>query len=285
MKRSSLVALCLAAALVAPAPASAETLDNNSVITLTSAGLGDEAIVAKIKASTSNFELSTDQLLALRAKGVSSRVIAAMIEASNPKAAAPQSSTTSPDPMIPHPAGVYLFADQGEAARMVRIDATVTNQAKTGGIFGYALTGGIASMSIKAAIQNDTARVQTAMTTPVFYFFFDESNQSTQGTVATWASGTAATVTTPNEFTLIELIKKKGRREARVGSMNIGGAKTGVMDKDRLAFTYELVRPGVFKVTPSATLKPGEYGFIYSLAGGGANGALTARIFDFSIKG
>lgn len=285
MKRSSLVALCLAAALVAPAPASAETLDNNSVITLTSAGLGDEAIVAKIKASTPNFELSTDQLLTLKAKGVSSRVIAAMIEASNPKAAAPQSSTTSPDPMIPHPAGVYLFADQREAAHMVRIDATVTNQAKTGGIFGYALTGGIASMSIKAAIQNDTARVQTAITTPVFYFFFDESNQSTQGTVATWASGTAATVTSPSEFTLIELIKKTGRREARVGSMNIGGAKTGVMDKDRLAFTYELIRPGVFKVTPSATLKPGEYGFIYSLAGGGANGALTARIFDFSIKG
>ena len=83
---------------------------------------------------------------------------------------------------------------------MVRIDATITNQAKTGGIFGYALTGGIASVSIKAAIQNDTARVQTAMNLPVFYFFFDESNPSSQGTVATWASGTAATVTAPSEL-------------------------------------------------------------------------------------
>ena len=84
---------------------------------------------------------------------------------------------------------------------------------------------------------------------------------------------------------MIALTKKQGRREARVGSMNIGGSKTGVMDKDRLAFGYELVRPGVFKVTPSTALKPGEYGFIYSIADGGAGGAMTARIFDFSIQG
>ena len=79
-------------------------------------------------------------------------------------------------------------------------------------------------------------------------------------------------------------MKKSGRREARVGSMNIGGAKSGVMDKDRLAFTYDMVRPGVFRVNPSAALTPGEYGFIYSISGGGAAGAATARIFDFSVR-
>ncbi len=79
------------------------------------------------------------------------------------------------------------------------------------------------------------------------------------------------------------MMKKDGRREARVGSANIGGVKTGVMDKDRIAFDYEMVRPGVFKVLPQAALAPGEYGFIYAISGGGSNGAMTARIFDFSI--
>jgi hypothetical protein len=75
-------------------------------------------------------------------------------------------------------------------------------------------------------------------------------------------------------------------REARVGSMNIGGAKSGVMDKDRIAFDAELVWPGVFKVSSSNALPAGEYGFIQALTGGnvsGGGGALTARVFDFGV--
>ena len=66
--------------------------------------------------------------------------------------------------------------------------------------------------------------------------------------------------------------------------MNIAGAKTGVMDSDRIAFDYEMVRPGVYKVTPKQSLKPGQYGFIYAIAGAGTAGAMSARIFDFSVS-
>ncbi|MBY8826516.1 hypothetical protein [Hephaestia mangrovi] len=66
--------------------------------------------------------------------------------------------------------------------------------------------------------------------------------------------------------------------------MNLGGAKTGVMDKDRIAFDYEMVRPGVFKVTPQQPFNPGQYGFIYALQGGGPAGAMSARVFDFSVS-
>ena len=81
---------------------------------------------------------------------------------------------------------------------------------------------------------------------------------------------------------------KKDRREARVGSFNIAGAKTGVMDKDRISFSYEQVTPGVYRVTPSSDLEPGEYGFLYSMSAGSGpgmfgGGVMTARIFDFGI--
>ncbi len=163
-----------------------ETLTMDSIVTLSSIGLGDEAIIAKIKSSKSKFDLSTDQMIMLKKSGVSGPVIAAMLGSAP---TAPVMSMDSPDPMVPHPSGVYMLADD----HMVRIDATVTNQAKTGGIFGYALTGGIASMSVKAAIQNETARTKTS-TKPAFYFFFDDSNLDGSRSSGTWLAGTAATV-------------------------------------------------------------------------------------------
>lgn len=212
--------------------------------------------------------------------GVTGPVIAALL-ADKSKPAEVKLSMDSADPQIPHPTGVYLL--DNSTSKMVRIDPIVTNQAKTGGILGYALTGGIASLSVKASVQNVTARTHASEVRPTFYFFFDESNPSATSAAATWASGTAATITSPSEFTLVKLTPKKDHREARVGSANIGGMKSGVMDKDRLAFDYKLVRPGVFSVQPTTDLGKGEYGFLYSLSGGGGQGAMTARIFDFSI--
>lgn len=266
-------------AMAIAAPANAQTLSVDEIISLSKTGIGDEAIVAKIRSTETHMDLTVDQMLELKAKGVTGPVIAALLAEKKP--AEVKLSLDSPDPAVPHPAGVYLV--DNAANKMVRIDPVVTNQAKTGGILGYALTGGIASMSVKASIQNPTARTHTSEAKPSFYFFFDESNPSVATTNATWASGTAATVTSPSEFTLVQLMQKKDRREARVGSMNIGGAKTGVMDKDRLTFDYKMVRPGVFLVQPTKDLPKGEYGFMYSLSGGGAGGAMTARIFDFSI--
>ncbi|MEO8375867.1 MAG: hypothetical protein ABI471_11620 [Sphingomonas bacterium] len=267
--------------------ASAETLNNGTIVTLSQAGLGDEAIIAKIKASGASYDLSTEQIIALKKQGVSGPVIAAMLAAANPAPVAGALSIDAVDPAVPHAPGVYLLME-GAAPAMKRIDATVSNQAKTGGFLGYALTSGIASMSIKAAIPGESARTNTTSTRPIFYFFFDESNPDSVRQGTAWSSGSNATVTSPNEFTLVHLDKKKGRREARVGSVNIGGAKTGVMDKDQIPFDYDMVRPGVFKATPRASLVPGEYGFMFAITGGGGGGftggAMTARIFDFSVR-
>ncbi len=136
---------------------------------------------------------------------------------------------------------------------------------------------------VEPSIPGDTARTSAETRRPSFLMFFDASNPETANQAVTFASGTSATVTSPAEFTLIQLSQKKGRREARVGSMNIGGAKTGVMDKDQIAFDFLMVRPGVFRATPKTEIAPGEYGFIYAISGSGTGGAMTARVFDFSV--
>lgn len=266
-----------AASLALAAPAHAEPLTVEKVLELNALQVGDDVIVAKIQGDGAEFDLSTDSIIDLRKKGLSSAVVAAMLKTKGGR----KVSLDSPDPMVPHAPGLYVLERQGETAKMGKMNFTVSSQAKTGGILGYAFTGGIASMSVKVAIQNETSPVKTTRD-PRFYFFFESAAQD--GASNTWASGANTFVNSPAEFTLVQLMPKKGRREARVGSMNIAGAKSGVMDKDRLAFRANEVRSGVYEVTSAEPLSPGEYGFIFSLSGAGTGGALTARIFDFTVE-
>lgn len=278
-----MAALCLAV------PAYADTLNNESVIQLVNVGLGDEAIIAKIESSPSDFQTSTDDLIALKNANVSSGVIAAMIQASNKAqaTAAAALAIDSPDPLVPHPSGVYVLADWLEEPKMLAIDATTSNQTKTSGFLGYALTSGIAPMSFKAVIPNEQARIRMDQSRPVFYFYFDEATASLSNRAGAsfWNAGA---VTSPAEFSLVAFKVKSNRREAKVGQFNMAGAKAGVMEKDQIPFDYERVAAGVFKVVPQRDLPPGEYGFIYSTSTGSGPGmagmgATTSRIFDFSI--
>ncbi len=273
--RKAILSSLLALGLGAASPLDAESLTVDKVLELNALEVGDDAIIAKIQSDGSVFDLTTDQIIELRKRGLSSAVVAAMLKTKG----GPKLSLDSPDPMVAHAPGLYILQGQGESAKMTKMNFTVSSQAKTGGVLGYAFSGGIASMSIKVAIQNESSPVRTT-SNPRFYFFFENIQD---GGSNTWASGANTFVNSPSEFTLVELTKKQGRREARVGSVNIAGAKSGVMDKDRLAFRSNEVRPGVYEVTPAMPLKPGEYGFIFSLAGAGTGGALTARVFDFTV--
>ncbi|MEO9463655.1 MAG: hypothetical protein ABJ242_13075 [Marinomonas sp.] len=285
------IKLLVAATLLSVAnPALAETLDNASIVGLAEIGLGEEAIIAKIESSAANFDVTTDALIDLKTKGVPSSIIAAMIKASDTtKASSAQSaSIDSPDPLVPHPPGIYMLADWLEEPKMMVIDATTSNQTKTGGFLGYALTGGIASMNFKTVVPNREARVKTQKMRPTFYFYFDEATASlsNRGGSSFWQAGA---VTSPAEFSLVRFKVKKNRREAKVGKFNIGGAKSGVMEKDQIAFDYERIAPGVFMIKIEEDLEKGEYGFIYSSSTGGGPGmsgvgAMTNRIFDFSIQ-
>lgn len=280
-------------ACAVPMGASAETMTNATVVTLVKAGLGDEAVIAKIRVTPNQFDLSTDQIIALKQQGVPSPVIAAMLDSGSGAAAMAKAavSVDSPDWRVPHAAGIYLLTGSGDAAKMARIDPTTANQTKTGGMLGYVVTGGLASLKMKSVIPNGHARVRATAPRPTFYFYFDEANSSLShgANTGSFLAGPAVTITSPNEFSLIRFDAKDNRREAKVGSFGtFTGAKTGVMDKDRIAFTYDRVAPGVFRVTPDADLAPGEYGFLYSMSAGAGpgmygGGIMTARVFDFAI--
>ena len=261
--------ILIAAFAAFASPVAAETLSNETVVSLLDAGLGDEVVIAKINTTPSAFDTSTDQILALKAKGVSAPVIAAMITAASAPAKV-ATSLDSPDPMVPHPSGVYLSGIE----KMTRIESTTTRQARTSGMLGAVLTGGLSGMRVKAAINGASSTISTKEKVPVFYFYFDQAAQGLG------AAGGA--VTSPNEFSLIRFEKKKDKREAIIGSVGLGGTKAGLRDKDQIAFEATQISPGVYKIVPESALLPGEYGFVSGAIGSGANA--TFRVFDFTIN-
>ena len=293
MKYRVLAALAVG---LAAAPLVAETLTNDTIVALSKAGLGPSLIVAKIRSSPGSYQLDANSLVALKTAGVAEPVIGAMLEASTSGRvdAAAADDSHSADPRAPHAAGIYVLTSWSTPPAMQHLDATTTTQTKSGGVIGYALTYGIAKVKSRSVLPTPSARIKVAVTHPTFYFYFDQANASLSrggGRAGFWPGGDQAAVTSPNEFSLVRLEVHGNSRETVTGSFNIGGSKSGVMSRDRIAFTYDDIVPGVFKVTPEQDLPPGEYAFVYAGAAGsnpmmaylGGGGGGT-KFFDFAIS-
>lgn len=257
---------------------SGEILTNQSVISLVAAGLGPDTIVAKIDASRGTYDTSTDALIQLKRANVPDAVIAAMVNRSkSPVMSNSTIDNRNPDPLAAHSAGIYLLDPRG-GGQMTHLDPTVSNQTKTSNVIGFALTYGLSSAKVKTVIPNASARVQAIGSRPTFYFFFNQS--SAVAAISDFSTGFSVGASSPSEFSLIRLQKKGDHREAVIGSLGFASAKSGISDKARVEFTYDDIAPGVFRVTPTVDLPPGEYGFVYSVSGSTS----IARIFDFSVQ-
>jgi len=257
--------------------AAADVVTNHSVIEMVAAQLPEEVIITKIQTSKTDFDLSTPALVELNKSGVSANIVKAMMSPKNtPVAAAPAPvvSADPNDPTAPHDAGIYIYANK----KMILLEPTVYSQGKSGGVFASAMTYGIAKMKWKAVIRNQHADIQIDDPNAVFYFYFEEksaglSHQSFGGT------------SSPNEFTLLHFDVKGDTRETVVMKANAFGASSGTEDRANVSFTHTKITPGIYKVTPSAPLPPGEYGFISAMGIGayGAGAAGASRVFDFGV--
>lgn len=280
MNKSKSLALIALLAVAAPLDAQ-EVLTNQTVESLAAAGVGDQIIIAKIRSSATSFDVSTDQLINLKKHGVSDNVISAMIDAAGkPIDMAAASASDSPDPKAPHAPGIYMLDESATPAKMVRIDPAALSQMKTGGMLGYAFTGGIAKIKMNMVLPGASARIHTGAIRPTFYFYLGQGSGVPGMPNMYWMGLPGLSPSSPNEFSFIRFDTKKDHREASVGRVGIGGMATGVQDNQRMTLSYADVRPGVFSVTPSSDLAPGEYAFVYSVAGG-MNG--MSRIFDFCV--
>jgi len=258
----------------------AEVLTNDQVIMMVKAGLPPSLIVAKIHATKTKFNTTTQELINLQNARVPTEIINSMVEAST-RASAVTSNTGAGDmskadpndPAAAHEAGIYLYEEKDGVKKMTQLEPTTSKQSKTGGMFTSALTYGLAKIKFKAVLSGSNAALQIANPRPIFYFYFEEKSSG--------LSRTNYLATSPNEFSLVKMDLKKSGREVIVSQGNVFGAESGTLDKYARDFGYEKIAPGVYKVFPKEDLAEGEYGFYI---GSGEAGASTAKIFDFGIK-
>jgi hypothetical protein len=181
------------------------------------------------------------------------------------------------DPMSKHSYGIYLYEVRGEQRKMTQLAPNVSAQNRTGGTFTSGLTYGISKVKVKSNLPGRNASLQIKDVQPVFYFYLDVSS----GGLNT-ASGIPST---PNEFAMIRFNQRSDNREVTIGKANAFGAKGGLSDEYVVQFNVEDMGNGVFRVTPAAALRTGEYAF-YLLNSGNSNAsaAVGAKFFDFGVN-
>ncbi len=244
----------------------AAAMSNSDVIALSSAGLGDDVVIAKIHAaSSSNFDTSVQGLSGLKASGVSSTVIRYMIDPSAPvvapapapvapaaSAAASVAAANNPDdPESVHPPGIYMLATGNDGKlHLMKLDHIAAKQAKSSGGMLSAYTYGITKAHTKAVIDGDRATVHTRDTAPTFYAYIPEDNSSFGGNPIT-----------AKDLTLIKFDTKASAREVVTGSASIWGASSGTDDKAKQGFSSEMLKTGVYKLTVNQPLPVGQFAF------------------------
>lgn len=260
-----------------------DKLTNSEVISLTKAGLASSVILEKIRTSQTDFDTSTDGLIALKQAGVADDVVAAMVSARtggsrNVPAPGGDPAGDPNDPMSKHGFGIYLYQEEGGVRKMTQLQPNMSAQNRTGGAFTASMTPfGLGKVKTKTNLPGRSANVQIKDTSPVFYFYLD----STSGGLNT-SSGIPST---PNEFTLVRFNQRSDNREVTIAKTNSWGSKGGLSDEYVVALTAEPLGNGVFKVTATAPLKKGEYGFMM-LNSGNANTAagVGSKFFDFGVN-
>jgi len=262
-------------------------LTNADVVQMAKAGLDETMIIKVIEANDTAFDVSPQAVMDLKNAGVSQPIIEAMLAAEAkkkvpdaaakpakepPPAGAERASIPDPnDPGAPHDPGIYMYTGN----KLVMLEPTVYAQGKVGGFFKTAATYGIAKTKWKAVVQGPHAKIGTSDPGAVFYFYVEEK-------------GTFGGTTSPNEFALIRFDVKGDSREATVMQIGLFGGTSGTQDKANIPCTSLKIKPGIYKVTPNAPLKPGEYAFLSASAtpaGALAPGAAGAsRLFDFGVN-
>jgi hypothetical protein len=262
-----------------------ELMTNDQVVSLVNAGLNSTIIVNKIRTSKSNFDTSTDTLIKLKKAGISDEIINTMLEAkggftSNAMSENPvKTKAADPnDPKSPHSFGIYLFEEKNGVRKMMQLEPNVSAQNRTDGLLAAKFTPfGLGKVKIKANLPGVAANLQLNEARPIFYFYLDAKSGGLN-----ISSGIPSST---NEFALVRFKLRKDDREITLSRANSYAVKGGLLDEFVVPFTSENLGNGVFRVTPTADLKNGEYAFLIINSGESNTGtAVGAKFFDFGVK-
>lgn len=251
------------------AAAAQQAMNNDAVIKLVKAGLSDDLIVSTINAQPGTYDTSADGIIALKAAGVSDKVVAAIVSKATAPVAPPAPVVAPPQPAAPvapvstlppgiDDVGVYY---KDKTGAWVPLMPEIVNF-KTGGVLKSIATDGIVKGDLNGHIQGEHAR-NTATFPLVLAVYVPE--------------GTAIT-----EYQLLRLRGNHSSREFRSvtgGVMHVSGGAT----RDAVEFDSTKITTRVYQITLQQSLGRGDYGLLPPGAYGSSNLGSSGKIYSVCI--
>ena len=247
-----------------------EVVTNESIIQMKELGFDETIILSKINSSDVDFDSSISALSKLKESGVSSEVIALVMQKA-------QFSTKSKT-------GIYYLGDDDTLKPILASVFSGTNQNAAAQL----LVSGLINAKVKSQLPKRTSNNVISSRSPEFTFIFDpdtgaDNKQNFQGKQPGLFNWWFRVASSPNEFVLVKMRVKKSKnlREVITSKSNMFTSSNGIDPKASLPFTIETIGNNKFTVVPES-LEPGEYCFIYQ--GNVPQGRTNQSVFDFSIK-
>jgi hypothetical protein len=185
--------------------------------------------------------------------------------------------------MSQHEPGIYMMTANSDGTRKMVPLNPAEAKLRHSNTVGNFMSMGFSGLRIKADLAGVKATVRTRETRPQFYIYY-----APEGTIGLSVSRNNPSV----QFSLRMLDAENNHRITTVAQTSItsrSGTEKAKHDKWTVDFVSEAIRGNVFKITPNATLGPGEYAFTeqaskVTFAGPGSEDVLSyVKVFDFGV--
>lgn len=234
-----------------------QTLNNESIMKLAKAGMGDDLIVNMVNTQPGSYSLGTDELIMLKQVGVSEKVIGAMVLKSSGAPSPGITTTVTPVAGPVSEVGIYYK----QTGSWVDLNPEGVSF-KTGGVLKSIATDGIVKGDVNGHIAGEHSKTQ--LKTPIELLIYAPE-------------GIAST-----EYQLLHLHESGKAREFRTVT---GGVfhKSGGASRDAIEFEAKKIAPRTFVITLSG-LKTGEYGLLPPASGDGTGtSGRLGKLYTFHV--
>jgi hypothetical protein len=236
-----------------PARARPTAFTVDDVIRLVQAGLSEDIVLQQIRLKGHAFDLSSDQIIKLKAAGVSDRIVEALLDPA--KTDAPFAHATSADaPPAALPAEIGVYARKQD--RWVEIQPEIVYW-KTAGALKTIATAGIHHGNVNGRVPGPASH--TSFDTPLQFLIVAPE-------------GVAMA-----EYRLLRLRRDKQDREFRIVTGGLLHSESGEF-RDMLTFDGARLAEHVYEIHFPTSAGPGEYGL---LPPGSTNG--SGKIYSFRM--
>ena len=230
-------------------------MNNDSVIRMEKAGLGDDLIIQTINTQPGKYLTDADSLVALKTAGLSDRVIAAMMNRSR------RQITNLPETEKPvvlsdvNEIGVYYKDHTG---KWIAIDPEIVH-IKSGGFIKSTATHGIIKQDRNGRVNGRESALE--LKRPIEILLYTPE-------------GVAAT-----EYTFVRFRLNSSNREFRILTGGVFHSSGGA-DRDEVPFTPKRTAPRTYEFTVEDKIAGGEFGILPPGTGNVTNGG---KIYTFAI--